>query len=245
MKLLNNKGLTTIVIVIIIVCAVVVVGGIIGGVVGYNIYQEKKQEEEALRIQEELENLEASKNDAVNNHNDSVNATNEENGKIIVKNQDLLGITYGELKARYGNDLKAEFQYHGDYYVTVPQLGVDFVFHSDSWNMNDSDVVKQISGKLGNVVSGLNGKMKIDEFTNKLDSYKQPATFELKRGAGTSYYISDYYAEVHFQGQYKDVTAEDKENGMSDSWGGCLYIAVDEDDTVNPESFVWLSRVAG
>jgi|GEM_PF-5354217 len=43
---MNNKGIATVTIIIIIICAVVVVGGAVGGVIGYNIYQEKKQEEQ-------------------------------------------------------------------------------------------------------------------------------------------------------------------------------------------------------
>ena len=88
----NNKGLTTVTIIIIIVC-VVVVGGTIGGVVGYNIYQDKKQEEAELKFQEEQKMLEESRNNAVNSYNERINQivdslNVEKNGTASIDNNE-------------------------------------------------------------------------------------------------------------------------------------------------------------
>ncbi len=66
----NNKGMATLTIVLIIVAVVVLIGGTIGGIMGYNAYQEKKQQEEEEAF---LKSIEESRTNAVNSYNDRIN----------------------------------------------------------------------------------------------------------------------------------------------------------------------------
>lgn len=70
-SILNNKGLTTIAIVLIIVGVIVVAGGTVGGIVGYNAYQEKKQQEE---IEAFMKAVEEEQTATINAFNERINA---------------------------------------------------------------------------------------------------------------------------------------------------------------------------
>ncbi|MBE5900096.1 MAG: hypothetical protein E7279_10935 [Lachnospiraceae bacterium] len=66
----NNKGMATLTIILIVVAVVVVAGGIVGSVVGYNAYQEKKQQEEEIEGQKVIDDA---RSGTFNSYNDRIN----------------------------------------------------------------------------------------------------------------------------------------------------------------------------
>jgi len=192
--------------------------------------------------------IESNKN-AINNR---INVVNEKNSKIRVKYQDLVGgLTYGQLKAKYGDSLKIEERGPAYYkYVWVPQLGVYFVFSTESKNdfqLTDSSFSSRIAGKLSDIADGVNKNISAEEFANKLESNKGKASYEIKQGSGTFDTIGEYYIVVNFSGTYNlNSNAPEVVDGtVSNSFGASLYIVCDSYGNVSPDSWTYFDKTAG
>jgi hypothetical protein len=145
-------------------------------------------------------------------------------------------MTFGQLKQKYHEDLSPEFEFHRTYFVKPSGVNLWYYFTGlNDWQASDGVRVDKITGRLGDLVDGLDKTVTIEDFTRDLYSFEWPANYTIDYGQPTSYYITDgRFAVVHF--------------ALEDDHGtilvGRLSIVLEADDMVSPTSYTWYQLVA-
>jgi hypothetical protein len=143
-------------------------------------------------------------------------------------------MSFGQLKQKYHEDMSPEFEFHSEYFVKPSGVNLWYYFAGNDSRASDSDSSSRITGRLGNLVDGLDKAVPIEDFVRDLYSFEQPADYTIDYGQATSYYITDgRYAVVHF--------ALEDDHGMN--LIGRLSIVLEAGDTVSPTSYTWYQHV--
>ena len=162
---------------------------------------------------------------------------------IVVRNRMVLELplNYGNLKVRFGDSIKSELAYHGEYYVTAPDYDITYVVGTDfleDYELKDDSPVIRIEGRLGSLTDGMKGEMTIDEFIDKLNNSGCTAYYTEREGQATSYYISENYYEVYFSRNAGDA-------GVDYDFEQSLHIDKGDGGKISPDSSAWLVRAQG
>ncbi len=198
----------------------------------------------SLVSNEAKKNSNTAKTNNVGNTNNIVNNNALKGNTIKLKDEinDALyygtGVTYGELKSRFGNLTKN--LYEKIWYVESSSMNYKYAF--TQWKnreLEDDDRPKYIWGKLGDFFDGLNRTVTIEDFVGLLrgcnGSYRQ-------NNGIIWYQTSSIYYSIGFNCNKLHVTNEHE----GKEYGAQLCIVVENgQNTVSPDSYARLMVAAG
>ena len=112
-------------------------------------------------------------------------------------------------------------------YTEVLENGLTVVLAGDACtnSLGDNSQIHRLEGKLNQLMDGMDQTMSLEDFSSALPE----AVAGVEIGAGTAYYVSDQYAIVLF---------DSDGNGTQDI---CLNIAMNQEETIEPDAIAWLS----
>ena len=140
-------------------------------------------------------------------------------------------MTCGELKAKYGAETQMVHGLHWCMPVAGLQYEIEFMAQGLSSEgmpyVADGDMVWHAGGMLRNILDGYDSSSSAEAFAEILQSSFSDVSFTMESGAGTGYYLSDWYASFTFldsQGLYwslkVDLSGSDEITGDSFAWLG-------------------------
>ena len=116
---------------------------------------------------------------------------------------------------------------HAHFYSAELENGLTVVLAGDACtnSLGDNSQIHRLEGKLNQLMDGMDQTMSLEDFSSALPE----AVAGVEIGAGTAYYVSDQYAIVLF---------DSDGNGTQDI---CLNIAMNQEETIEPDAIAWLS----
>lgn len=142
-------------------------------------------------------------------------------------------ITYGEFCEE--NESEAEFLHATFYSAQIDDTEIYAVFSGEYDEetagpvLTDDAVCIRLEGKLGTLLTGMDGEMDADDLALELvQGWKDLPPYYKAEGAGTAYYVADRYMAVEIDSDW------DLEEDT------VLEIPLDESDKVSPDSYAWV-----
>lgn len=164
-----------------------------------------------------------------------------ENKKVttydISVNHELL--TYQEMNYKQFKKL-AETEpelYHADFYMAaIPGTSITAVFHATKYDdissmayLDSNDAIIRLEGESGSIISGLDAEISIEELAESFACNGIVPKYTIEEGSGTVYYVANRYLKMWIDGD------GDYKNDL------LLQIALNNSNTVTPDSYMWLS----
>ena len=155
----------------------------------------------------------------------------------LTLNQKLLQyreMTYRQFKEQ--TNIEAEL-YHANFYIaTIPEMTIDAIFTAEEYDeelaiavLSENDKIIRFQGKAGNIFPELKEEMALENLVAKLAWNDIAPEYTIEEGAGTAYYVAD---------QYTNIWIDSDGDSCNDL---LLQIALDQSETIYPDSYMWLS----
>lgn len=155
----------------------------------------------------------------------------------LTLNQELLQykeMTYQQFKEQ--TNTEAEL-YHANFYIaTIPEMTIDAIFTAEEYDeelatavLSENDKIIRFQGKSGNIFPDLKEEMALENLVAKLAWNDIAPEYTIEEGAGTAYYVGD---------QYTNIWIDSDGDSCNDL---LLQIALDQSETIYPDSYMWLS----
>ena len=143
-----------------------------------------------------------------------------------------LNVKFEEIDKRYNYNVENDLGGHGEFYAYIPFTNLVYVFDGFDPDLDyklrpDSPCIR-IEGSAKDILSGFKKKMSVKSFAKALKKQLYNIKYEILEGGGTSYYISDIYADITFTLKKSDKKVY------------CLTVALDKDNNIAADTQMWL-----